>query len=65
MQIVTFVTILLYQCQRLLVNDELFLEATAMGGLIVGFSDIRDGDALRTILGTYPVGIGQIDANSR
>ena len=64
MQVVTTVAILLYQRQRLLVDDKLFLETGAMGCLVIGIGDIGDGDALGTVLRPDPVGIGQVDANS-
>ena len=65
MQVVTFITIFLNDCQRLLINDKLLLEAITVSSLVVSLRNIRDGDALRTMLCTYPVGIGQINADSR
>ena len=63
MQVVTDVTILLYECQRLLIDNELLLEAVAVSGFVIGIRNITDGDALRAMLRTNPVGIRQIDAN--
>ena len=65
MQVITDVAILLYQGERRFVDDEFLLEAIAVSGLVVGIGNVRDRDALRTVLRTNPVGIGQIDADSR
>ena len=64
MQIVTDIAILLYQRERSLVDDKLFFEATTMSCLIVSIGNIRNSDALRTMLSTNPVSIGQVDADS-
>ena len=65
MQVITQVAILFNHRQRLLVNDKFFFEAIAVSGLIIGISDVRNSDALATMLSSYPVSIRQIDANSR
>ena len=64
MQVVTAVTILLDEGQRLWIDDKLFLETGTMGCLVIGIGDIGDGDALGTVLRPNPIGIGQVDANS-
>ena len=65
MQVVAHVTIFINEVKCGLIDDEFFLEAITVGRLVIGIGDVRDGDALRTVLRTNPVGIGQIDADSR
>ena len=65
MQVITAVAILLDERQRLWIDDKLFLETGTMGCLVIGIGDIGDGDALGTVLRPNPIGIGQVDANSR
>ena len=65
MQIITNVAIFLYQLQCSLINHKFLLKATPLRSLVIGIGDIADGDALRTIARTYPVGIGQIDTDCR
>ena len=65
MKVVARITITLYQRECFLVNDKLFLETASVGSFVVSIGNIRDGYALRTVAGTNPVGVGQIDADSR
>ena len=64
MEVITAVAILLYQGQRLLVDDKLFLETGTVGCFVVSIGDVGDSDALGTVLCPDPIGIGQVDANS-
>ncbi len=65
MQIVADITVFLNQSQRVLVKYKLLLKTVAVSRLVVGISDVANGNALAAILRTNPVGIGQIDADSR
>ena len=58
MQIIANITKLLNQVSYSFVIDKFFLESIAFCGLVVCLGDVRDGDALRTILSSNPVGIG-------
>ena len=64
MQVIAHITIFINKVQRRLINHELLFKTIAMSCLIIGISNVRDGDALRTMLCTNPVSIGQIDTNS-
>ena len=63
MQIIANITKFLNQVSYSFVIDKFLLESVAFGGLVVCLGDVRDGDALRTILCTYPVGIWEVDTN--
>ena len=65
MQVVAHVAVFLDEGQRVLVDDKLFLETIAMSRLVVSIGDIADGDTLAAVLCPDPVGIGQVDADSR
>ena len=45
------------------VDDELLVEAVAVGGLVIGLGDVLDGDRLGAVGGAYPVGVGEVDAD--
>ena len=63
MQIVAYITVLVYKCHGILIDNKLLFETTAFRCLVVSIGDIADGDALAAVLSAYPVGIRQIDAN--
>ena len=65
MQVVGNISILVHQRHSLLIDDKLISESVALSRLVVGISQVADGNALRTVLLTDPVGIRQIDADSR
>ena len=65
MQVVGDISILIQQRHSLLIDDKLISESVALSRLVVGISQVADGNALRTVLLTDPVGIRQIDADSR
>ena len=65
MQVVGDISILIHQRHSLLIDDKLISESVALSRLVVGISQVADGNALRTVLLTDPVGIRQIDADSR
>ena len=46
-----------------IVDDKLFHEATSSRCFRISFGDVLNGDTLRSMLSTNPVGIRQIDAN--
>ena len=64
-QLVALVAVLFYKPARFSVVNKLFLKTVSTGCAVVGVGDIGDGDALRSVLGTYPVGVRQIDADGR
>ena len=45
--------------------NKLFVEAIAVGGLVVSIGNVADSHRLGAVLATYPVGVGQVDADGR
>ena len=65
MQIIAHITVSVNSGSRRLINHKLVIESIAMGRLVVGFRQVSNGHTLRTVTGTDPVGIGQVDAYGR
>ena len=65
MQVIGDISILVHQRHSLLIDDKLISESVALSRLVVGICQVADGNALRTVLLADPVGIRQIDADSR
>ena len=65
MQFIGRIGIFVYQLQFGIAIYKLFIEAVAMSRLIVGIRNITNRDGFGTMMATNPVGIGQVDADSR
>ena len=65
MQFVCQVCIFIDIVQLCLAVNKFLIKAIAMSSLIIRISNVADGNRLGTMLATNPVGIRQIDTNSR
>ena len=63
MNIIHIVGIFLCLLNLCLTPHKLFTKAITLGSSIVGSSDVVDAHRLRAMLGTNPVGVGQVDAD--
>ena len=62
-KVVAGIAVLINKIARGLVDDELFLEAVAVGSFVVGIRQVADGYALGSVLSTHPVAVGQVDSD--
>ena len=65
MKFIRQVGILVDVVQLGLAINEFFIETIAMSCFVVSIGNVPNSDRLRTMLATDPVGIGQIDTDSR
>ena len=65
MQVIGDVGILVHQRHGLLIDDEFISESVALCSLVVGISQVADGNALGAMFLTDPVGVRQVDADGR
>ena len=65
MQVVAHIAVLTDKGKGFLVDDKFLLEAAATSSTVIGLRKVANGHALRAVLRTYPVGIGQVNTNGR
>ena len=65
MEIVANIAISLYHVQRRVVNDKLFQHSRIFRSLMIRLCQIENANTFRTMRGPNPLGIGQINADSR
>lgn len=65
MKVITEISVLIYQRTRGLINDKFLIKAIAPCRFVISIGKVADGHTLRAIACPDPVGVGQVDADSR
>ena len=64
MQFICHICVLINQLKLCITVHKLLIEPVAMSCLIISICNVTDCNGFRTMMATYPVGIGQVDADS-
>ena len=64
MQFVRHIRVPINQLKLCIAIGKLLIEAIAMSRLVVSICNVTNRNGLRAMMTTYPVGIGQVDADS-
>ena len=64
MQFICHICVLINQLKLCITVHKLLIEPVAMSCLVISICNVTDCNGFRTMMATYPVGIGQVDADS-